>query len=130
MPEVDGVLHASQDSGSAEAQAQAAEPLKDGSARILLREALLRAVEELDPTLRSVFFYRELKGLSTEETAQTLHTTPGAVRTRLCRARKEVWRRVCATFDPSRRPHQQLDMATPINVTAEDAHTAGPPKAA
>jgi len=128
--EVDGVLHAPLDSGSSDGQAHNAGQAADGTARILLREALLRAVEELEPTLKSVFIYRELKGLSTEETAQTLRTSQGAVRTRLCRARKEVWRRVCASFDPSRHPQARLDLATPINVTAGDTPAAGPSKAA
>jgi RNA polymerase sigma-70 factor, ECF subfamily len=45
------------------------------------------AVEQLSPTLRTVFVWRDIEGLSTEETAQVLNLSEAAVKTRLSRAR-------------------------------------------
>ncbi len=51
-------------------------------------ETILRnAAETLPPVFRSVFFLRDVEGLSTEETAQLLNLSPGAVKARLFRAR-------------------------------------------
>lgn len=52
---------------------------------------LERAIHELPVKLRAVFLLRELEGLSTEETAQTLGITAENVKTRLHRAR--LWLR-------------------------------------
>ncbi len=52
---------------------------------------LERAIGELPLPLRQVFVLRELEGLSTEETAQTLELTPANVKVRLHRAR--LWLR-------------------------------------
>lgn len=56
-----------------------------------LREILATAISELDPAYRLVFQLRDIEGLSTEETAQTLDLSIAAVKTRLRRAR--LWLR-------------------------------------
>lgn len=52
-----------------------------------LRTALNRAVETLPESLRSVFVLRDIEGLSTSETAETLGITETNVKVRLHRAR-------------------------------------------
>lgn len=52
-----------------------------------LRTALNRAVETLPESLRSVFVLRDIEGLSTNETAETLGITETNVKVRLHRAR-------------------------------------------
>ncbi len=52
-----------------------------------LREILERAIQKLPETLRVVFILRELEGLSTLETAQTLGISESATKVRLHRAR-------------------------------------------
>ncbi len=56
-------------------------------ARSELETILRNAAETLPPAFRSVFFLRDVDGLSTEETAQLLNLSPGAVKARLFRAR-------------------------------------------
>ncbi len=46
-----------------------------------------RAVETLNPALRAVFLLRDVEELSTQETADALGISPGAVKVRLHRAR-------------------------------------------
>lgn len=53
-------------------------------------EEMYRAVEELSPTLRSVFILRDIEGLSTEETADALDLSISAVKSRLMRARLKL----------------------------------------
>lgn len=48
------------------------------------------AINKLNPTDRNVLWLRDGEGLSTEETAEELHLTPSAVKSRLHRARKEL----------------------------------------
>lgn len=48
------------------------------------------AINQLNPIDRNVLWLRDGEGLSTEETAQELHLTPSAVKSRLHRARKEL----------------------------------------
>ncbi len=55
-----------------------------------IREQLDQAFRKLSPNLRSAFVYRELRGLSTRETAETLNISEDAVKTRLRRARLEL----------------------------------------
>ena len=45
------------------------------------------AVRSLPPGFRTVFYLRDVEGLSTEETAEMLDITEGAVKARLFRAR-------------------------------------------
>jgi RNA polymerase sigma-70 factor (ECF subfamily) len=52
-----------------------------------VRQELEKAISELSPSLSSVFILRELEGLSTRETAETLGVSEDAVKTRLRRAR-------------------------------------------
>ena len=52
-----------------------------------LREALREAVVSLPDIYRQVFALRDLEELNTEETAEALGLTPGAVKVRLHRAR-------------------------------------------
>lgn len=56
-----------------------------------VRSFLERAVAELPDTLRGAFVLRELEGLSTEETAESLAVSTDVVKTRLRRAR--LWLR-------------------------------------
>lgn len=46
-----------------------------------------KAIEELPETYRTVVLLRDIEGLSTEETAKLVETTPNAVKIRLHRAR-------------------------------------------
>lgn len=52
-----------------------------------LRRILASTISKLEPGYRTVFELRDVEGLSTEETAQTLALTSSAVKTRLRRAR-------------------------------------------
>jgi RNA polymerase sigma-70 factor (ECF subfamily) len=56
-----------------------------------VRAELEKAIGELPESLRVVFMFRELEGLSTQETAEALELSPGAVKVRLHRAR--LWLR-------------------------------------
>lgn len=53
-------------------------------------DVMFRAVEDLPPTLRSVFVLRDIEGLSTEDTAQALDLSISAVKSRLMRARLKL----------------------------------------
>jgi len=68
----------------------------------LLREEarveMMRAVEELPATLRTVFVLRDIEGLSTEETAEALDLSISAVKSRLMRARLKLRERLSAYF--------------------------------
>ena len=55
-----------------------------------VRQQLASAFGTLSPTLRSVFVLRELKGLSTRETAVALDVSEDVVKTRLRRARTHL----------------------------------------
>jgi RNA polymerase sigma-70 factor (ECF subfamily) len=52
-----------------------------------LRTLLLNEIQELPDGHRDVLMLRDIEGLDTEETAKALDITPGAVKTRLHRAR-------------------------------------------
>jgi RNA polymerase sigma-70 factor (ECF subfamily) len=62
------------------------------------RSQLEQAISELPETLRAVFVLRELEGLSTEETAQTLQLSTDVVKQRLHRARLWLRERLSAYF--------------------------------
>jgi len=62
------------------------------------RAEMKRAVEELPPTLRSVFVLRDIEGLSTEETANALDLSISAVKSRLMRARLKLRERLSQYF--------------------------------
>lgn len=57
-----------------------------------------RAIASLKHDLRMVFILRDIEGLSTEETAQTLGITPGAVKVRLHRARLALREKLALYF--------------------------------
>lgn len=63
-----------------------------------VRAKLEEAIRELPENLRAVFIFRELEGLSTEETAQALSLTPENVKTRLHRARLWLRERLAPYF--------------------------------
>lgn len=54
------------------------------------REAVRRHIEQLPESFRTVLLLRDIEGMSTEETAQLLDTTPNAVKIRLHRARQAL----------------------------------------
>ncbi len=62
------------------------------------REEMARAVEELSPTLKSVFILRDIEGLSTQETAEALDLSISAVKSRLMRARLKLRERLSVYF--------------------------------
>ena len=57
-----------------------------------LAAALRCALNHLTPAQRACWILREMEGMSYEEVATILHTTPGAVRGRLHRARPQLAR--------------------------------------
>jgi RNA polymerase sigma-70 factor (ECF subfamily) len=59
-----------------------------------LRNILRSELQELQPGLRVVFVLRDIEGLSTEETAEMLESTPVAVKARLWRARLKLRERL------------------------------------
>lgn len=62
------------------------------------RAEMYRAIEELPPSLRSVFVLRDIEGLSTEETAEALDLSVSAVKSRLMRARLKLRERLSQYF--------------------------------
>jgi RNA polymerase sigma-70 factor (ECF subfamily) len=54
------------------------------------REQMKQAIDDLPPTLRSVFVLRDIEGLSTAETAEALDLSESAVKSRLMRARLKL----------------------------------------
>jgi len=63
-----------------------------------LRNILRSDLQELQPGLRVVFVLRDIEGLSTEETAEVLESTPVAVKARLWRARLKLRERLSKYF--------------------------------
>jgi RNA polymerase sigma-70 factor (ECF subfamily) len=63
-----------------------------------LETILNDAARSLPPTFRTVFFLRDVEGLSTQETAELLHLTPSAVKARLFRARLQLRDELAKTF--------------------------------
>ncbi len=63
-----------------------------------LRDILDKAVNSLAPAYRTVFVLRDMEGLSTEETAQTLDLSISAVKSRLLRARLQLRDKLTAFF--------------------------------
>ncbi len=62
-------------------------------------ETILRnAAQTLPHTFRAVFYLRDVEGLSTEETAQLLNLTAGAVKARLFRARLRLREELSKVF--------------------------------
>jgi RNA polymerase sigma-70 factor (ECF subfamily) len=59
-------------------------------ARMQVRKLLEGAIGDLPQEFRTVFVFREIEGLSVEETATVLDIPPGTVKTRHFRARKRL----------------------------------------
>jgi RNA polymerase sigma-70 factor (ECF subfamily) len=59
---------------------------------------LQNAAQGLPPGFRTVFLLRDVEGLSTEETAQLLNLTEGAVKARLFRARLQLREELSKVF--------------------------------
>jgi len=68
------------------------------AARHETRELLEQALEDLDEKYRLVFVLRDIEGLSTAETAETLGITPSNVKVRLLRARLMLRERLTRQF--------------------------------
>jgi RNA polymerase sigma-70 factor, ECF subfamily len=71
-----------------------------------MEDVLLDAARRLPPSLRTVFMLRDVEELSTEETAEALNLTPGAVKARLFRARFQLREELSKTF----KRESQLDV--------------------
>ena len=63
-----------------------------------LERILQDAVNSLSPGFRTVFYLRDVEGLSTEETAEVLNLSVGAVKARLFRARLRLREELSKTF--------------------------------
>lgn len=63
-----------------------------------VRGQLDAAVDQLPESLRSAFWLRDIEGLSTEEAAEVLQISPGAVKVRLHRARLTLREQLAAYF--------------------------------
>lgn len=63
-----------------------------------LRDILVKAIEELRPTLRTVFVLRDIEELSISQTAEVLDLSVSAVKTRLLRARLQLRELLSAYF--------------------------------
>jgi len=62
-------------------------PADDAVAAKELSQIVLASVEKLPEGYRNVLLLRDIEGLDTEETAELMEISPGAVKTRLHRAR-------------------------------------------
>jgi RNA polymerase sigma-70 factor, ECF subfamily len=63
-----------------------------------LRDILRSELQELQPALRVIFVLRDIEGLSTDETAKVIESTPVAVKARLWRARLKLRERLSKYF--------------------------------
>jgi RNA polymerase sigma-70 factor (ECF subfamily) len=63
-----------------------------------LETILNNAARSLPPTFRTVFYLRDVEGLSTQETAEMLNLTVSAVKARLFRARLQLRDELAKTF--------------------------------
>ena len=62
----------------------------DGVERRELSELLVRSIDQLPESYRDVLLLRDIEELDTEETAEAMGISPGAVKTRLHRARQAL----------------------------------------
>ena len=60
---------------------------EDAASREEERELVRKSIDQLPENYRNVLLLRDIEGIDTGETAQLLGLTPGAVKTRLHRAR-------------------------------------------
>ena len=63
-----------------------------------LEEILQKAIDSLSPNFRTVFLLRDVEKLSTEETADVLEVSIGAVKARLFRARLQLREELSKVF--------------------------------
>jgi RNA polymerase sigma-70 factor (ECF subfamily) len=66
------------------------EPVDQAMSRAETRALVRHRINELPESYRTVLLLRDIEGLSTEEAAQALQTTPNAVKIRLHRARQAL----------------------------------------
>jgi RNA polymerase sigma-70 factor (ECF subfamily) len=66
-----------------------------------LNNILTSAIGELDPIFRTVFILRDVEGLSTEDTAETLGISVPAVKSRLLRGRLKLRDKLSPIFERS-----------------------------
>jgi len=78
---------------------------EDNYSQAELAEILKKTIQGLPPGFRVVFVLRDVDGLSTEETAQTLGLSIPAVKSRLLRARLQLRERLSRYF--KRKPAQK-----------------------
>jgi len=71
-----------------------------------LAEILRKTIQGLPPGFRIVFVLRDVEGLSTEETAETLGLSIPAVKSRLLRARLQLRERLSRYFRRKKTPRQ------------------------
>jgi RNA polymerase sigma-70 factor, ECF subfamily len=69
-----------------------------------LHDILNEAISELDPSFRIVFQLRDIEEMSTEETADVLHLSVPAVKSRLLRARLKLRQKLNRYFRRSETP--------------------------
>ena len=62
------------------------------------RDKMMQAIDNLPTPLRGVFVLRDIEGLSTVETAETLELSESAVKSRLMRARLKLREQLSAYF--------------------------------
>jgi RNA polymerase sigma-70 factor (ECF subfamily) len=72
-----------------------------------LNDILARAIQGLPASFRTVFVLRDVEGLSTEETAETLGLSVPAVKSRLLRARLQLRERLSRHFKKRRKGGEQ-----------------------
>jgi RNA polymerase sigma-70 factor, ECF subfamily len=70
-------------------------------ARTEMNSILTSSISDLDPIFRTVFLLRDVEGLSTEETAETLGVSLPAVKSRLLRARLKLRQKLDPYFQRS-----------------------------
>lgn len=78
-----------------------------------LQDALHRAIDGLEPDLRSVFLLRDMEKLSTHDTARRLQLSPATIKVRLLRARKEICRLLWQQFGELGQAEAALRNGTP-----------------
>jgi RNA polymerase sigma-70 factor (ECF subfamily) len=79
-------------------QSRAEDPERQLARRELAR-VLEGAIDALPDVFRGVYVLRDVQGMNTEETAESLSLEPGTVRTRLHRARSLLRERVSRNVD-------------------------------
>jgi RNA polymerase sigma-70 factor (ECF subfamily) len=88
---IEPLLPAFQSDGHfAERYSDWAEPIDTAMSRAETRALVRNRINELPESFRTVLTLRDIEGMSTEETAKLLETTPNAVKIRLHRARQAL----------------------------------------